>query len=262
MKHAVGSKSADLGAAAPGRGERPRPHVLRWWCVSACVVFAAAAGTWLASPVWLRAASDWLDVGQPPVKSDYVMVLGGAVNSRPFVAAALVRAGWAKAVLLAPLPDDEPRPDVPASPWADRAALRASGIADSQIVNLAFTPEHTQAEAELLKRFLNEHPAARVMVVTNAPHTRRASWILDRMLGDRADRVSLISAPADGYYAGRWWRSANGWKAVPAEYVKLLLYRLRYGRLVWILTALAILIAGLMTWAHLRHRSLGRSSTT
>ena len=37
--------------------------------------------------------ASWLDVGQQPRQADYVMVLNGGENTRPFAAAALVGAG-------------------------------------------------------------------------------------------------------------------------------------------------------------------------
>lgn len=48
----------------------------------------------------LHGAARWLDVGQKPVAVDYVVVLPGELNTRPFVAAALVNAGLARRVIV------------------------------------------------------------------------------------------------------------------------------------------------------------------
>ena len=51
-------------------------------------------------PVVARAAAGWLDVGQRPRRADYVMVLNGGEDTRPFAAAALITAGWALALVV------------------------------------------------------------------------------------------------------------------------------------------------------------------
>ena len=61
---------------------------------------AIAFSLWIAYPCLLRAAARWLDVGEPPRRADYVMLLGGDKETRPFVAAALVSEGWARRVLV------------------------------------------------------------------------------------------------------------------------------------------------------------------
>lgn len=48
----------------------------------------------------LSAAGRWLDVGGTPQRADAVVLLNGGYNTRPFVAAALVRGGWTPKVLL------------------------------------------------------------------------------------------------------------------------------------------------------------------
>ena len=52
-------------------------------------------------PFVLRAMIQWLDVGERPRQADYVMVLNGGENNRPLVAAALLKAGLARHVLVA-----------------------------------------------------------------------------------------------------------------------------------------------------------------
>ena len=72
----------------------------RWAAMLACALLLLAA-LWLARVALLPRLAQWLDVGGQPVRADYVMILGGGAATRPFVAAALVRAGLAHKVLLA-----------------------------------------------------------------------------------------------------------------------------------------------------------------
>src|SRR5260370_27379992 len=48
----------------------------------------------------LPAAARFLDVSEPVEATDFVMVLGGDLNSRPFVAAALLDVGLARKALM------------------------------------------------------------------------------------------------------------------------------------------------------------------
>ena len=73
----------------------------RRWLVALLLAVVVLAACWAAYPRLLRAAASWLDVGQRPHKADYVMLLNGGENSRPFAAAALVKGHWARRVLVA-----------------------------------------------------------------------------------------------------------------------------------------------------------------
>src|SRR5208283_4352471 len=63
--------------------------------IGAVVILAVAVG--LCNLPW---AARWLDVGTSPQSADVIVLLNGGVNTRPFVAAALVRGGWAPKILL------------------------------------------------------------------------------------------------------------------------------------------------------------------
>ena len=74
---------------------------LQWLgCGLIAAGFIAILGLLLASPAVLSALGRWLDVGRPPQNADVVVLLNGSYNSRPFVAAALVRGRWATKVVL------------------------------------------------------------------------------------------------------------------------------------------------------------------
>ena len=67
----------------------------------------------------LTSAGQWLNVGSPlDDRVDAVMVLGGDASTRPFVAAAIIRAGLASQVLIPRTaePDEGGDPHGPAAP--------------------------------------------------------------------------------------------------------------------------------------------------
>jgi uncharacterized SAM-binding protein YcdF (DUF218 family) len=193
----------------------------------------------------LPATAAWLDVGRPPEKADVIMLLNGDENTRPFAAAALVKGRWAGRVLVT---------KVKLSPQAlqgivlpehenNRQVLLHCGVPDRDIVLLEGEAESTYDEAVALCDFLDSNPGLRVLVVTNGPHTRRARWVFSRVLGDRMQWVSLVSAPTENCQPADWWRSAQGFLFVVEEYIKLALYGVWYG---WLGYGFAAFAGGLL----------------
>ena len=79
-----------------------QPMSLRRRVVSGIVVLGVVLVVlWTVRAGPLRAMADFLDVGEHPRQSQYVMVLNGDENTRPFVAAALIKAGIARQALVA-----------------------------------------------------------------------------------------------------------------------------------------------------------------
>ena len=177
----------------------------RGWLV-ACVLVIALVAAWLLSGERvLVAMAEWLDVGQGPVASRYVLVLGGDVNSRPFAAAELVKQGWCQQVLLiATVRRDGTRHElVPLQHAVAAEILRRRGVPADAIARIPGNVASTRDEAEAAKRFLDSHPTGDCTVVTSFYHTRRARWIFGQLLGDTAGRVHFFSAPTEGFDSRR-----------------------------------------------------------
>jgi uncharacterized SAM-binding protein YcdF (DUF218 family) len=214
---------------------------------------------WANSTALLRALAGWLDVGEPPQQADYVMVLNGGEVSRPFVAAALVKAGWAPRLLVA---ETSPSPAVldgiiPPYHEINRQVFLKRGVPAADITVLPGQAATTYDEVEALATFLNDHPDAKVLVVTNECHTRRSRWVFARVLGDRARQVSFVSAPTDEFPMNRWWQSQRGLLAIATEYPKLVFYAIAYGCLgYWLAACLVLLVVA--RW--IRHRETRRAS--
>lgn len=174
----------------------------------------------------LSGAGRFLDVSDTPSRSDYAMVLGGGSDTRPFVAAALYKAGLATSVLV---------PRVATSPWSAaeghppegeviRKVLLARGVPQEAIVILDGECATTRDEAAALAGFLSRRPGRTVAVVTSAYHTRRARAIFRAATGEAAGRLSFVGAPADDYDTDTWWLSEDGFTAYLREYGKLAAY--------------------------------------
>jgi uncharacterized SAM-binding protein YcdF (DUF218 family) len=151
------------------------------------------------------------------------MVLGGGATTRPFVAAAIMHAGFARRALVPRVADsDEVRNGIiPAEHDLIRKALLSSGIDREAIIVLEGNIDSTEREAAVLAQFLEEHPGARVAVVTSDFHTRRARLLFSRACQTRAKSLFVVGAPTDDYAASNWWQFANGFEAYVSEYLKL-----------------------------------------
>jgi uncharacterized SAM-binding protein YcdF (DUF218 family) len=168
-------------------------------------------------------AGQFLDVSDPPRGSDYVLVLGGGCETRPFVAAALVKSGRARTVLV-PTTGQLTQATaslVPPEHEIIRRVLVARGVPADSIVLLPGAVSSTLDEARALREFLDEHPDSTVAVVTHPFHTRRARVLFGRVLGPRLSQLHFVTAPAESYGANNWWQTENGTVAYLSEYVKL-----------------------------------------
>jgi uncharacterized SAM-binding protein YcdF (DUF218 family) len=198
---------------------------------------------WATYPRLLRAAASWLEVGERPRKADYVMLLNGGEDSRPFAVAALVKRHWAPRVLVAATAPSPAVLDgiVPPEHEINRRVLLLRGVPAGDIRILPGAAAATYDEAMALAAFLRHKPDARVLVVTSDYHTRRSRWVFARVLGESGGQVSFISAPSDEFPRDRWWQSQVGLLSIVPEYLKLVFYAADYGYLGYWLAACGVL---------------------
>ena len=203
----------------------------------------------------------WLDVGGPPQKADAVVLLNGSYDTRPLVAAALVHGGWAPKVVLSTVADHPLQVSgaVPSSWQIVLKMLAYGGVSRDRLVLLNHKATTTFDEATAVAEYLKDHPARRLMIVTEGPHTRRSRWIFRRVLGDNPVEITMISVPPDGFDNDDWWRSEAGFLFVMSEYFKLFYYGVRYGWLGYEIVAVLAVAIGLCAWFLWRRQRIGRS---
>jgi uncharacterized SAM-binding protein YcdF (DUF218 family) len=185
-------------------------------------------GGYLARGRLLPAMGRFLDVSEPPRPVDAVLVLEGGANDRPFVAAALVRAGLAGRVLVPTVKRSADNEDdlLPPEHELIRRVLLVRRVPPECIIPLPGECDSTLDEARALARFLDAEPETTVAVVTHGYHTRRARSLFRRVLGGRIARVHFVAAPTEDCSADDWWCSEEGFTAYTAEYFKLVMYSL------------------------------------
>ena len=225
-----------------------KPRVRRW-VRTVAVVLVLLIVTRLTSGWTLPWLGNWLNVGQPPRASDFVMVLHGDPDTRPFVAASLVNAGLAEKVLLAKTVSDDSGSAWPLTHEIAVKVLRARSVPEDRIVILDAECRNTFDEISALAEHLEQYPGATVTVVTSNFHTRRTRWTVRRLLGPRARDARFVSAPVDYVDPDSWWKSEQGFVWFIQEYIKLAYYWLRYGSgLVWCATLAVLLVIAWCVW--------------
>jgi uncharacterized SAM-binding protein YcdF (DUF218 family) len=230
----VADQTLDSTTAAPRRVALAWPRTLR-----------RAAGLlarhWLtllvALLIWFPvadAAATYLIVDAPTQQADAIVVLAGsaAYLERTAQAARLYRAGVAPYVLLTN--------DGQLSSWVradgknpyffERAfdELRRLGVPRDRIHLLPERVGSTYDEAVRVRQQVCAAHLRSVMVVSSGYHTRRARWTFASIL---PASVTLVVKAAPFEQAPRptwWWIRPRGWQMVAGEYVKAIVYWIRY----------------------------------
>lgn len=217
-----------------------------------------------AQTTWLASIAHWLDIGEEPTKVDHIVLLPGDENVRPFVAAALVKAGLARDILL---PQNFPSPAVEDGLIRHNHELTAEvlsrrGVAPEKLRVLSMKSDGTIDDARATQEVLDQEPSATVAVVTSFYHTRRARMSFRAVYGSRADRFLYISAPVTDLDPNHWWQSDTGTQIIATELVKVGLYWVAYGPGLYWLFAIAAGLIGLWRWRRIARRRRKREAAT
>jgi len=196
---------------------RPRRLAVR---VIASIVAVAA--------VWASVAGRVLVLSLPIAEPDAIVSLGSHEWERlPEAADAAARYPSALVVLT------QPR-EVTIYNCHDCAhrvdRLVAAGVAASRVRMLALTSDTTRGEANACRRFADQTPIRRVLLVTSPYHTRRALAVFRDAFAGTGIEVGV--EPATAYAKARpalWFTTAEDSWYVAYEWAALVYYGLRYG---------------------------------
>jgi uncharacterized SAM-binding protein YcdF (DUF218 family) len=234
--------STDLAATSIGAVKRRSGRRMAVVFVIVTTLFVAA---WLGRNRLLSAAGQWLNVGEAARTCDYIVILPGGEETRPFVAAAMVKSGQAQTVLI---PRVESTPDVldgtcrPSHEIICDVLVRR-GVPSASVEYIGAGSTNTYTDSLALREFLAGRPQSTVTVVTSDFHTRRARWIFGRVLAERRDEIHFVAAPDDRVDELSWWHSrAAAWSRV-SEYGKMAAYYCLYEPWAKFSIGIAMLIA-------------------
>ncbi|MFL6229566.1 MAG: YdcF family protein [Pyrinomonadaceae bacterium] len=205
---------------------RPRSRAAR--LLVACAL-ALALWSLLA---WAAARS--LVVRADIAHADALVVLAGSsvFEERARLAAGLYAEGRAPVVLLT---NDNERGGWSSAEqrnpfFVERAVaeLTRAGVPRERITVLPTPVASTYDEACELRDYATLHQTRSLLVVTSAYHTRRALWVLRRVIGGVEIGIVPVEPGGQTPAPARWWLEARGWRVVAGEYAKLVYYHFYY----------------------------------
>ena len=160
--------------------------------------------------------------------ADIIFVLAGEISSRPFHAAELFKQGLAPDIVMA-READWPAVELGLYPRGTDVAteiMKELGVPVENITVIAGAggTTSTRDESRVLARYVEGHNVKRVILVTNAFHTRRAKWMFDKDLKGSGVTLQVAAVPEWKFDQTNWWQQEHGLVAFVNEYSKLFYY--------------------------------------
>jgi len=186
--------------------------------------------------VWVLAApmlASFLVVERPLPTADAIILLSGSpvYKERSSTAAEVYREGRAPRIFIT---DDGGK-----GGWspADRRNLRfyeltkrelvSNGVPEDAVTLLPGKVSGTDDEARALASNSDQNPLQSVLIVTSPYHTRRSLRTFERIAAPRAINFGIVHTPIENE-PSIWWLTSRGWETVGLEYVKSVVYWLKY----------------------------------
>jgi uncharacterized SAM-binding protein YcdF (DUF218 family) len=195
-----------------------------------CLVGAFVAAAWVWRAPLLRELADlWVISDDYHAPEDAIVVLGGALETRPFAAAELYKKNFARQVLVpnARLSPVEKLEVLPRHGDLNREILLRSGVPAEAIVSYGKDVTNTYEEARAVVEWARQTGAKSVIMPTEQFASRRVSWIFKRELAAEGVRAGIKALTPHEYSVGDWW-TKEGVIAFPNEVLKYLYYRMKY----------------------------------
>lgn len=211
-------------------GQPPKPSRVGKWLWRLATVVVVVLTVYLFRAPILRGAARAYVVDDDPTKADAIVVLGGGANTRPFAAAKLFHEGYARRVLILNT-EREPADELGASPSdldLNRRVLRALKVPDSAVTPVGQNVSSTYDEALAVREWAQRNGAKRILVPTDAFHTRRVKWLFGRMLRPLGADVSVRAIPPRKYSTANWWQHEEGLIGFQNEVIKFTFYHWKY----------------------------------
>jgi uncharacterized SAM-binding protein YcdF (DUF218 family) len=184
---------------------------------------------WFDRDQILRGAEELWIISDPVGPADAVVVLGGGLDTRPFLAAEYYREGLTPRILLSSVHQsrNEELGLIPSHTDLNRKVLIGLGVPESAIEPLGHELSSTYEEVIALRDWvLRNHPKS-IIVPTEYFNARRVRWILTHLLSGTDIRIR-VPAVKEPDYPPQWWTNEKAIVAFQNEILKYFYYRLKY----------------------------------
>ena len=208
----------------------PRTKWIRGLVVLLAMCLVLGAGAWFARAPLLQGAAQLWIVTNTPHSADAIVVMGGGLETRPFAAATLFRKGYAPKVLVANV---KPGPAeklgvVPSHTDLNRQALLKLGVPLEAIITFGTDVTSSYEESLALRDWVRQNEAKDLLVPMDLFSSRRARWLLSRVLSASGAQAAVIAVDSPEYTRGDWWRHEAGLISFQNEVIKFGYYHIKY----------------------------------
>jgi hypothetical protein len=207
----------------------------RWARILAAVVLSGAVvfGVPATRGSILRAAGWVLVVDDLVEPADIIVIAATADGAGVLEAVDLVHRGIAARVAVFADPPDAVdlefiRRGVPYEDAAARSTRQLRSLGVTLIERIPRAIAGTEAEAEVLPDWCDQHQFRSIVVVSTTDHSRRLRRVLQRSMKNHQTRVTVRPARHSTFDPDRWWQTRSGVRIEIIELQKLLLDILRH----------------------------------
>jgi len=177
-----------------------------------------------------RRAGAWLVKEDESVHADAIVILMGTIADRVLQAVDLYKQEVADKVIFAEVSVTayqilEARGfHIKSTAEEVHDALITLGIPSDNVNMLPGDATSTLMEALIVRDYLNNNPGIdTLLIISSAPHTRRASIIFKTVIKKSEMPVTVLCSPSSysKYNSEKWWHTKDGIRVVLLEYLKL-----------------------------------------
>jgi uncharacterized SAM-binding protein YcdF (DUF218 family) len=190
----------------------------------------AVAGGWLLREPALRGAANLWIVSDPISRADAIVVLGGGLETRPFVAAQMWRRGLADKILISQSPEERAVSIgvMPSHSELNRQILLKLDVPADAIETFGTANKNTRDEVVALREWTKRNAASAFIIPSEIFSARRVRWIFCHHFFGTAVSIEVPSIEPPSYTRRDWWKTEQGLIAFQNEVLKYAYYRLKY----------------------------------
>jgi uncharacterized SAM-binding protein YcdF (DUF218 family) len=210
--------------------EKGRQWSLRRSLIGMFVLAIVAACGWLGREYVLLGAAELWIVSDPVSRANAIVVLGGGLETRPFVAAELLRRGLADKILISQGSEERAVSigAVRSHSELNREILLKLGVPPGAIETFGTASRNTRDEAIALREWAEGNVASAFIVPSEIFSARRVRWIFRHEFSGTGVSIEVPSFESPGYTRWDWWKTEEGLIAFQNEFMKYIYYRLKY----------------------------------
>jgi uncharacterized SAM-binding protein YcdF (DUF218 family) len=185
---------------------------------------------WLERVPLLRGAANLWIVSDEATHADAVVVLGGGLEERPFIAADLYHNGLAKTVLISQVAEGHAVEVgiVQGHTEANYQALLKLGVPAAAIETFGVANKNMNDEAVELRAWVDTHKVTAIIIPIEIFSSRRVYWIFHHKFFGLPTHIEVLAFDQSNFTRENWWRDDRGLIAFQNEIIKYIYYRLRH----------------------------------